>query len=361
MKLLFKTTAVPSGSTPNVGHSNFKQHYPAVNRNMAWDTLQPYIRQATQNHIIRWIGEPLYTSLAAKYDDGDTLTSSQAALLEKLQDAIAYYTVYDAMPSLNISVADMGIQQLSGTEGTTNPPSQWAFNNARWSALITAEKALDTALTNLELYAKSDTYYDLWKDHDAYKLGNTDFFRVCQELSNYINVQGDRRAFVALLPYLKKVERSELMTILCKDTYNTLSTALKDCMYTEGFESGFATDCFTQVQVDLIILIQRYVSHKALYNAVPHLTVSLEAEGFRLLGQSDFMNDKKPITNSFHLEAVKSMREDCEYVARTAWADISEYLYANAAEFPEWKASDCYVEETTPINGCWSPTGAIML
>ena len=361
MNLLFKTTAVPSGATPNVGHSNFKQHYPAINRQMAWDTLQPYLRQATQNHIIRWIGEPLYTDLAAKYQAGTALSSSQSSFLEKLQDAIAYYTVYDAMPSLNISVADMGIQQLSGTEGTTNPSSQWAFMNARWDALIKAEKALDTALTNLELYAKSDDYYDLWKDHDAYKLGKTDFFRVCQELSNYINVQGDRRAFVALLPYLKKVERSEVMAMICKDAYTILATNIKDCMYSEGFNSGFSTECFTTAQVDLIILIQRFIANKAMYDAVPNLTVSIEAEGFRLLGQTDLMNDKKPITNSFHLQAINSLREQCEYTARTALADISEYLYKNEASFPEWKASDCYVEETTPVNGCWSPTGAIML
>jgi hypothetical protein len=361
MNLLFKTSSVPSGVIPNVGHSNFKQHYPAVNRQMAWDTLQPYIRQATQRHIIRWIGEPLYTDLSTKYNSGDTLTSSQSALLEQLQDAIAYYTVHDAMPSLNISVADMGIQQLSGTEGTTNPPSQWAFNNARWDALINAEKALDTALTNLELYAKSDSYYALWKDHDAYKLGNTDFFRVCQELSNYINVQGDRRAFVALIPYLKKVEKSEVMAIICKEAYAILATKLKECMYSEGFNNGFSTECFTSAQVELIVLLQRFISHKGLYDAIPHLTLSIEAEGFRLLGQSDFMNDKKPITNSFHLQAINALREQCEYTARTALADINEYLYANSASFPEWKASNCYVEETTPTNGCWSPTGAIML
>jgi hypothetical protein len=73
------------------------------------------------------------------------------------------------------------------------------------------------------------------------------------------------------------------------------------------------------------------------------------------------MNDKKPITNSFHLQAINALREQCEYTARTALADINEYLYANSASFPEWKASNCYVEETTATNGCWSPTGAIML
>lgn len=361
MKLLFKPTLVPVGDQVVVGHTNFKNHYSAINRNMAWDTLAPYIRQATQKNVIRWIGQPLYDDLADKYQAGTTLSANQTLVLERLQDAIAHYTIYEAMPALNISLADMGVQQLNGSDGTSSPASQWAFKNARWQALTMADSTLDVVMNNLEAMSKTDTYWNLWKGSDAYKLGSSAYFRVSQELTNHINLQGNRRAFVALLPFLRRVEETTLKSMLCTGLFNLLTDKLKNCPYSESFSNGFDLGCFTVKQVDLLILIQRFVANKALQLAVPSMSVSIEAEGFRLLSQGDIFDERKPITNSFHLQQVNALMYAAEEAANTAKADITAYLYANADDFPDWKNSSCRQLTDSSNSGYFPPSGAVML
>lgn len=358
MKLLFKISNLPNGTIATVGHSNFKNHYPSVNRNMAWETILPYIRQATKNHVLRWIGSELYDDIATKYENDTALTAEQTEVLETLQDAVAYYTVFDALPFLNISIADMGIQQPGGPDNSTTPTSQWAFKNALWAALSRADAQLDQVMKGLETKYKSVAYFDLWRSSSAHNLGSSGFFRTSQELSNHINTQGSRRVFVALLPYLRRVEETWLKAVTCTGLFDVLVGKMRNSTYTESFYDG-ADNTFTTKQIELIKLIQRYVANQSLAEAVPHLTVTIEAEGFRLLSQGDTFDDKKPITNSFHLESVKALAYRSEETAKTAKADIIAYLYANLDDFPEFKNSDCYVEAST-YQGCWPDSGAVM-
>lgn len=358
MKLLFKTTNLPNGTIATVGHSNFKNHYPAVNRNMAWETLLPYIRQATKNHVLRWVGYELYNDLATKYEADTVLTTEQAEVLEALQDAVAYYTIFDAMPFLNISIADMGVQQPGGSDSSTTPTSQWAFKNALWAALSRADTQLDQVMKDLETKYKSVAYFDLWRNSSAQNIGSSAFFRTSQELANHINTQGARRVFVVLLPYLRRVEDTWLKAVTCTGLFDLLAGKMRTSIYSEGFLSG-ADNTFTTKQVELIKIIQRYVANESLAEAIPHLTVTVEAEGFRLLSQGDTFDDKKPITNSFHLESVKALKYKCEETAKTAKADLIAYLYDNADDFPEFKTSACYSEPSTS-SGCWPDQGAVM-
>src|SRR5690606_29615724 len=101
MDLLFKITAGSPATPPQIGDTNFIEHYTGANRSMAWGEISPGIRQATEKFVLPYIGTELYDNLAAKYQADTALTDEQAKLLELLQDCIAYYTAYHVLPERN--------------------------------------------------------------------------------------------------------------------------------------------------------------------------------------------------------------------------------------------------------------------
>ena len=101
MDLLFKITTGEPEDKASIKDTTFKDHYPSVNRNFAWSSLKPFIRQATREYILPYLGEEMYGALADDYQAG-TLGSEQAEVVELLQDCIAYYTIVDCLPIHNI-------------------------------------------------------------------------------------------------------------------------------------------------------------------------------------------------------------------------------------------------------------------
>lgn len=331
MKLLFKKNN--SGLTGDiVGHYDFRQHYSGVNFNMRWDTLSPFIRQATTKYVIPFLTADLYGALADLHEAG-TGTDEQKDLINHLQDSIAYYAIFDGFPHLNLSVADMGIQQLNATEGTAAPANQWSFKNARWDALRSADTFLDLALAHMEAQIKAgNTFYNAWKASKAYKAKGSTFFEGTEDLDNYINIQSSRRAYMALGKYLLKSEEKYLCPVLGTDLYNEIKTQL-------------AENTLSATNLKLIALIKRLVSEWGLFEAIPHISILVEGDGIRVLSSNDGMDDRKSITNPFQLQAIAGLRASCEENARTARADLLSFLQKNHSDYPLFVESGAYVKD----------------
>lgn len=331
MKLLFKKTS-DGLSGDVVGHYNFREHYSGVNFNMRWDTLSPFIRQATTKYVIPFLTTELYAALADLHETG-TGEDEQKELINHLQDCIAYYAIFDALPTLNVSVADMGIQQLNATEGTAAPANQWSFKNARWEALRSADTFMDFALSHMESEVKKENdFYNSWVASKAYKAKGSTFFEGTEDLDNYINIQSSRRAYIALGKYLLKSEEKYLCPVLGIDLYNEIKTQL------------LAND-LSQVNLKLIALIKRFVSEWGLYEAIPHISILVEGDGIRVLSSMDGMEDRKSITNPFQLQAIAALRASCEENARTARADLLAFLQKNHSDYPLFEQSGAYVKD----------------
>jgi len=333
MELIFKViTPSTSGKDYKIKDTNFKTHFAGAHANMAWEELTPAIRQATRKYILPHIGEELYDDLAAKFNAGDVLSDAQSTALELMQDALAHYVVYYVMPKINISIASMGVQQKSSSEGTSNPANQWSFKGGRWDIMLSADDIFDQLLTFLDKQIKaSDAYFDLFKNSEAYNAGVSDFFRSASEVDNYLNIQGSIRSFYALIRYIKKAEQKYILPTLCTDQYSDLATKYKENTLNEEEDA-------------LLKMVQQTLAEWALFEAIPHLALVIDSDGFKIVSSTDGMDQRKNMTNTTHEKAIERLKYFAEENGNTFRAELIAHLYKNADTFTLFKASDCFAD-----------------
>lgn len=349
MKLVFnKTTGAPS-TTDKVGEYNFKDHFPEVNRNMMWSELQPYIRQATRRYILPLLGNDLYEDIADLLESGDPLTVNQAEFVERLRDACAYYTMMAALPSKKTVLASMGAQENTAKEGTTTS-TLWAFRTALWSAAQNADRTMDEVLEYLESVVKSgDTYFDLWKDSDAYIIGKADIFRTTADFQAFQNINSSRRTYLAMLPILKQATKTHLIPVIGQAQYDELVTAYRE-------------NSLTTQQASLLERIRSSLAAWAVYYATNKIPILPDQDGFRVISNADAIDQRAYSTETIS-GAIERIRAGAEQDARQNTADIQSFLAENAGDYPTWNASQANPDNRTDYFvgpfGC--EHGAVML
>lgn len=335
-QIVFKITA--SGSVPGkerVGESNFKDHYPAINTSMAWATLKPFVRQAQNKYLLPYLCEDLLEDIATQFNDGDNLTPAVAEFLTLLQDATAYYTISHALPTLNGLISDMGVTQSSATEGTSAPVEMWRYKNLRWEVTNTADDMLDQLLEYLDrMILERVTYFDIWKDSPCYQSVASCFFRSPAHFEGCHFGTEKRRTFTTLLPYIRKAE-GKMMSILCLDLFEELKAQVAE------------PDTLTVNNATLLSYVRPLVVEIALLDAIPKLRLNIEADGIKIVSNTDGMNMKRDAYDS----AVAMLQQKVEENVKAYTQDLWKYLYDNADNFPLWKNSTCHKDDSCKIGG----------
>jgi hypothetical protein len=330
MKLLFKSANATN--TTEVGHTNFKNHYPSVSSNANWNELKTYIRQATDLYVIPYIGQEWYDKLADDFH-ADSVDVSALSIVEKLQDAIAYYTIYKAMPFMPFVVSAVGVQKAQSSQGAA-AISAGEAKNIRWNAHLDADRMLDDVLKLLT--AAPGTYFDLWHTY-ANKLFKTSaFFKTAAELNTYLNIQQSRRAFQVLVPHLHSAEE-QVIKIIGRPFFAHLTTMPQTEL--EGFADG---------------MICRYIAQQALYEAIPYLTLVIESDGFMVVSRGDGTEERNSLKHQQHENAILRLREAAREKAAEYKSELIAFLWEKKADFPLWQASDLYksmAADTTPRTG----------
>lgn len=348
MKLLFKADGTPK---PKISDTNFAEHYPSIHQSMSWGSIQPFVRQATDEHVLPFIGETLYNDLATKFENGTTLTPTEETFLAKLQDTIAYYTIYLATPFVNVTIGDMGVQQSSSSDGTSTSASQWAYKNIVWKVCLQADTLMDKLLSWMEKRVKAeDPYFSDWKISDEYKAGTSPLFRRIEELEKYINIRNSRRTFLALLPYLEKVYQKHIIPVIGQELFDQVTEQVR-------------ANSLSPANLKLLPVIQRVAAEWMVVLAIPHLAVVMEGSGFKIVSESDGMSHRSNLQNQQHMEAINALKYQAESDGKTFKAELFSFVYSNQADYPLFTASDVFITETadeivrTPCNN----VGGILL
>lgn len=332
MKQIFKSII---GTPKKVSDTNFEEHYPSVNTNMEWKQLAPYIKQATKTYIIPYIGIEMYNDLADVYEAG-TGNDNQLEAIDLLQDAVAYYAIYHSMPKLNTVIAERGIQEQNDSKGTSRSVAMWRFKNTRWDVLMDADKYLDQLLSFMEkMIADEVVFFDPFKNSEVYKKGKSDFFAGTSDLNLFLKINNSRKTFLALVPYLQKVEKLHLKSILCEDQYQAIQSP-------DGPQ-----------EEHLYYLCRNYVAWKSLQMSIPELRVYLDGDGIQFVMTTDGMN----VTKEAYESGVAAYQQNAKNNARKAAADIMYFLQTHVDDFPLWAESDCRPKEKTV--GTFTHVGAV--
>lgn len=312
MKLLFKISGEET-KLSNIGDTDFKNHYPSINKNLNWPEFKTYIRQSTIDFIIPFIGIEFYNKLVLEFESENT-DELFDPILSSVKDSIAYFTIYNSAPFINSIIGEQGIQQNAAKDGNTSPVNQWRFKQLRWNSLINAYKAIDRALYLLEINIE-DEKLSSWRTSLEYKRSGTPWFRGTRELSEYQNINNSRRSFISLTPYLKKAE-----SLLSKK----ISKEAVDELLSNQNEAN---------NKDLIDLCRKFISEKSLTLAIPHLRMKIEGDGIMVITQTDSMDTKEAASDIM----IHELEKRTELDASESMKDILNYLENNLEDFPIYK------------------------
>lgn len=332
-ELYTRTTAITDDS--DVKETSFKQFYPGINRSVKWNSLKPVIDGAFDTYIRKYVGDALIDDVLTDYiaEDG-ALTAKEIKFSEWLNRALAYYTIYDAMPLHNFSFGDLGLVEQGGMDTNTMSVQSWRYKNSRWEIMLKADIFLDMALEYLESEViANNTDFDSWKNSDAFTENVSDFIRTTRQVSKFKAIKGSRRTFTALVPYFKKAERQIILKILCQDQYDDLAT-------------DFKNDELDGDQKKLLYKVQNLVVERGVLLAVPHLTLDVEADGLFIVSSTSDINMRK---NAYD-EAIARLEDRMESDAKEAEGVLRNFLVENVDTFTLWKNSPCYIED-----GEWDP------
>lgn len=283
---------------------------------MKWDSILPYINNAVRTWILPYFGN-FYETVC----DHNTVDTFKDEIKDMMSNAIANYAIYLAMPHLNITIADMGVQQ-NRNEKSANA-NQWSYNQARWSALYAAERQLDQLL-NFVYKNRANQWLQPWVNSDAFKGAFADFIVTRDDLANVSPIK-TMRGFWSVLPEIRKSEE-KVNKMLGFRTYASLSDPLSPK---------------TDEDKHIIMLIQYYIASQAVFDALPGMTVIIEDGSLYNVSTGDFPNIG--VNSSSNLTMINTLRQSLHNDAQYYESEIRNYLLIKKDHFTDW-AEDCYVQ-----------------
>lgn len=305
-----------------------KKYLGGIQKMTHWETWEPFVRNAEQEHIIPAIGQEFYDFLNQVVQPNDSLTAVSPpigelpTLVEKLRVALVQYVSMDSELSIMLQKGDGGTTVASPPN--MQAPGKWAIVGRIKEARDKADKAIERALQYLE--SKADVF-DVWKESPAYTRDHGLFLSGATEYTEYLSmVQGSRRLYVLLRPHVVKSERDLIRPLVGKPFFLHLKEKLK---------TG-ATD-WSAEEAEAAEMIRQAVANDAFSRALPFLNINGDG---RLVSETDGINNEDILPDSRRVE----LRTVCDSEAQRETAKLKRYLdtTASATVLPTYFQSSSY-------------------
>jgi hypothetical protein len=343
MDLLFRPID-PQAEDIRVLDTTFEKHYPAIDTNTRWATIEPFVRQATDRYILPHIGSAMYGELMDHIDEGDE-DEHLDTFIGYLRDALAHYAMYHALPKLNVVVGDLGVGQNRPTEGNFNATGQWQYKSTMWALIESADASMDIALSYAEARVHAgDDFFHLYAESSG-RSRVPALYRTTDEMQRYVDIRNSRRTFLRVAPYVDIAYVRHIRPVVGDAFYNDLIGKM-DAGTLDAKESGALEH------------IRRALAMYAMTEAIPAINAIVEGDGVRVATHTDFYDSRNNATPNATEVLIARLAKN----AATYRADLQEYLYTNADDLPIWKA-DKYQTDITARRIVTSNerTGGIML
>ena len=98
----------------------YLRDYTPLGKNIDQDEIFPFVEEAQDIYVQDVLGTPLYDDLVYKLYAGITYSSIELSLVNICSKALAYWTVYLALPHLAIKIRNIGVARASGENTQTS-------------------------------------------------------------------------------------------------------------------------------------------------------------------------------------------------------------------------------------------------
>lgn len=295
--------------------AEIKLHNSALSANMKIESVQSFLDEAINRHIIPAIGYDQYTELVA--DKASSPTAKQLRVITLLQKALTGFMVYYWADQGAVQFSDSGISVVKST--TYLPASDKKIISLKKQNIFSGYNNLELAVSLLEGNLADFPVYAASDEHQANRslLINTS----AEFQAAGVNIGSDARLYATLRIYQSNIESTYLEPVL--------GTDIKDSLHA-GILSGALDDNLKA----LLKRVQKAIAYYTIADAIPYMAVSLDASGIFELsetvgGISGNVENRSTASDKRLAMAMNGYMTKAEQQLET----IRKYLAANAADF----------------------------
>jgi len=313
--------------------------YLLVDSNMEFETLLTYINEAEEKFVKSLLGD-LYPVLLADYTDHTdaegndvNMNPDNLLLLPYVQRALAYYTGYQSVTHIGVSLGEAGIQEQFGAN--SRPAPRWKTRDLKVEYINQGDQWADSLLEYLEENASPLKYNDWFADEKANTAMQGFIVYKTSIASQYIDINESRRVFLRLKKRIREIEQGEIKRLLCVDQYDEIVTQIK-------------TGSLSANNTALINLLESYISKKALWLTIPSIRVSVTDEGVTIHSSNDSVVQKSSAQEK-EVNALLDRLKLGDFGYEGDWQKVEQFIIDNIANYPLIEASTCWTIRSTTL------------
>lgn len=316
--------------------------YVPVNNSLKLKTITPDIKRVERKFLKPYLGTAQYEALNTAYNSvSPVITPHQEALLKYAQEAVALFTISQALPILQIQVSDAGLK--SHTSDTEKDTAQWKVDalseeyclKQGWETLDEMMKFLQTNAAN----------YPLWTaDTTASTIAKQFIINTSTEFNKYYWINDSPLTYKALEPSMRNALLFDFNSSPGADMMTRIMAEILSGTISAHVEA-------------LMKWLKPMFAHAVIARGIKELYITVRPDGV-------FLNNYKTTDSQNNRERLAVTQAQAQYAAEAYTQVCSygnamlEFLQANATSsvYPEFFNSTLYVpaeeEDTLSFLNC---------
>lgn len=208
--------------------SDLKRHI-VVSATFDFLKVLPYAKRVERKIILDLIGREQYELIVDHVSSDDPAPIDYVK--ELLEEAVANYSLYLALPTINVLITNSGTKTSENKEASN---ADWKEKRDLSRSLFkTYNEALDDAFQIME---ENIADFSEWENSKFYTVFKGFIIPQTSIFNDHFSIQKNRQTFLALKPYMKEVEDQYLKAMLGAETLALLKTKSTDDVVLEAQE-----------------------------------------------------------------------------------------------------------------------------
>jgi len=228
------------------GAQELKDRIGFIYKSNSFENLITYLDLGKSN-IIQVIGKGVYDCAEAHYlsDNYNVVTVAPVGdepdahpeykildeLVRKIQVPLALYAYTQYAPNNDLSHSESGRHMIVTADEKS--AFEWMINKSDKSLLNLVHRFTDLLIDFLDANIDEKVTVEgkesnliPWRDSDAIKEIRSLFIKSSREFDREFSIDGSRRVFIAVIPFMRRIQENILRPILGEDRYQALITGI---------------------------------------------------------------------------------------------------------------------------------------